>query len=108
MARTPMLCRPRRQGAHVSDATPVPTLGHGGQYGGRDPGFRQTIGAAQSWHPARKVPMAKDKIRVGIIGARLMVDSGGLTHPVQDLSTLKLNVFFQIPADFGKMPVAPQ
>jgi hypothetical protein len=28
--------------------------------------------------PARKVPMAKDKICVGIIGARLMLDSGVL------------------------------
>ena len=38
--------------------------------------------------------MAKDKIRVGIIGTRLMLDSGVL-HPVQDLSTLILNGFFQ-------------
>src|SRR5712691_7191103 len=63
------LCRPRHRGAHVPDATPVPTPGHGGQCGGRDLGLRQTIGAAPPWHPARRVPMAADKIRVGIIGA---------------------------------------
>src|SRR6266850_5945110 len=64
-----MLCRPRRRGAHVPDATPIPAPGHGGQCGGRAPGFRQTRGAAPPWHPARRVSMAADKIRVGIIGA---------------------------------------
>src|SRR5712691_11154310 len=64
-----MLCRPRRRGAHVPDGAPVPTPDHGGQCGGRVPGFHQTIGAAQPWHPERRVSMAADKIRVGIIGA---------------------------------------
>ena len=40
-------CADRDAEIHVPDATPVPAPGHSGQCGGRDPGFSQTIGAAQ-------------------------------------------------------------
>jgi len=39
------------------------------------------LGAAPPWHPARRVSLAADKIRVGIIGANAGLDHG-VGHPL--------------------------